>query len=264
MNDLKNRAIDAWKARFVRKTETTSWGLSVLLHVSIALLLFSFVTCSVPIDDDEKQRNDTTMVEVEWGGSGGMKGVDAPLDLKPKGDPSGGNRDADITKKNKSVADRTESDRDRSPDKGNDAQLPEDPDGTEKNGAQEQGPPEQSQGSNSGPNNSDAAHGESDGEGNKPAGGSGGVSIGSGSIGRCWKVSPNAAAAGAEPVVGTATVTVAITVMYDGSVRVGGASGGNGAMKAQARSWAGRTRACVAEVGSPPVTTTIVYNFRAN
>ncbi len=224
------------------------------------MLLMVFVTCSVPTPPEE-------LTEIQWGGGGGIPGLDAPIGETPQGDPDGGNRDAQVnpSQSSRSTPDRsTPNTSTRQPTTTRtDNTLPAEQ--NEDRPTRQEDSPSESQNSespsNPGTNNSDETQGSRDGEGTTPTGGSGGgsVGVGNGNIGRCWQVSPKATAAGQTTTI-SGTVNVTVTVKPDGRVIPGGTSG-TASLASRARSLAQRARACPAlDAGDVTVTLTYVFN----
>lgn len=226
------------------------------------MLLMVFITCSVPTPPEE-------LTEIQWGGGGGIPGLDAPTGETPQGDPDGGNRDAQVnpSQSTRSTPDRsTPNTATRQPTTTRtDNTLPAQQ--NEERPTRNEDSPSESQNtespSNAGTNNSDETQGSPDARGRTPTGGSGGgsVGVGNGSIGRCWKRSPSAVAAG-ETTTESGVVTVPVTVKPDGRVIAGTPSRG-GSLGQRARSLAARAVAC-ADYEAGDVTTVLTYNFQAN
>ena len=226
------------------------------------MLLMVFITCSVPTPPEE-------LTEIQWGGGGGIPGLDAPIGETPRGDPDGGNRDAqeNPSQSSQSTPNRsTPNTSTRQPTTTRtDNTLPaeQNPDPSTRN----EDSPSESQSaespSNPGTNQSNEAQGSPDATSTTPASGSGGgsVGVGNGNIGRCWKRSPSAVAAG-ETTTESGYVTVPITVKPDGRVIAGTPSRG-GTLGQRARSLASRAVAC-ADYAAGDVTTVLTYNFKAN
>ena len=242
-----------------------SWAFSFLLH-GLILCLSLFITCSPTIPEED-------LVEIQFGGGGGIPGLDAPIGETPKGNPDGGNNK--VEEESAQTESSTESDQVKvepteqraDPVTSQDVIPAESTTETTTNPTNTT-PTDKTEESSEdggavGTNNSSEAQGTNTGSGTKPTGGSGGgtIGVGGGKLGggRCWQVSPARATGTAARVRGSVTVTLTIT--WDGRVRVTGVSGG-GALATQARSLASRAKACPIEPGSPAQTTTITYTVK--
>ena len=246
---------------FDDRNRRRSWIVTATFHVAVLLLGF-LVTCA-PVDPPEE------LTEIQWGGGGGIPGLDAPVGETPEGDPDGGNREADPTERNTSTTERPvsqpRSSQQRPVTRDDPNALPssqESPSPKETTSKTTETTSSESS-SNAGTNNSDNAQGSPDAMGDKPTGGSGGssVGVGNGNIGRCWQRSPSAVAAG-QTTTQSGTVNVTVTVKPDGRVQVGPTSG-TASLAGRARTLAGQARACV-DLEAGDVTTTLTYRFVAN
>ncbi len=247
------------QSTFDAENSKRSWVITVGFHVAVLLLGF-FATCS-PVEPPEE------LTEIQWGGGGGIPGLDAPVGETPKGDPDGGNREADPTERNTETnpsTEQTPTSQERPVTRDDPNALPSSREqtSTQENNAK---PTETTSdnSSNAGTNNSEKPQGSADGTGEKPTGGSGGssVGVGNGSIGRCWQRSPSAVASG-QTTTQSGTVTVSITVKPDGRVQVEGTSG-TASLAGRARTLASQARACV-DLEAQDVRTSLTYRFVAN
>lgn len=239
--------------------EQRSWGISILLHALI-LSLSLLVTCSTEsfIEDP---------VEIQFGG-GGIPGLDAPFGETPQGDPDGGNREVEQdrpTTESPTTTPSSSQSQTQPTDRRSDETIPAQErtnESNEQSDVTDKPSSNSEDGGSRGTNDSDKRQGTEDGKGEEAAGGSGGgaIGVGGGNLGgRCWQISPAQASGTAARERGTVSVT--LTVMWDGQVRVTGVSGG-GALASQARSLASRAKACRVEPGTPPQTTTVTYTVR--
>lgn len=251
------------QSTFESTNERRSWLVSLLFHLGVMLLMV-FVTCSVPTPPEE-------LTEIQWGGGGGVPGLDAPVGETPQGDPDGGNRDARVSQSqsrttpsnptpNNATQRPTTSESPNSLPAAEDSRRPtetqETPSTSESNPSS----------SNAGTNNADNAQGSPDASGTKPSGGSGGssVGVGNGNIGRCWERPPSSLAAGQTTTV-SGRVSVTVTVKPDGRVVPSGTSvtSGPASLASRARSLAAAARAC-ADFEAGDVTITLTYTFKAD
>lgn len=249
------------QSTFDARNSKRSWAITAGFHIALLLLGF-FATCA-PVEPPEE------LTEIQWGGGGGIPGLDAPVGATPQGDPDGGNRRADPTQRNTKTNQsttrqpRTSQERPVTRDDPNSLPSRSDQPSREDNPSKPTEATSSDNSSNAGTNNSDKPQGTADGSGDKPSGGSGGssVGVGNGSIGRCWQRSPSAVASG-QTTTQSGTVSVTIVVKPDGRVQVAGTSG-TASLAGRARTLAGQARACV-DLEAGDVTTTLTYRFNAN
>ena len=240
---------------FDAQSNRRSWTITIGFHLAALLLMF-FATCSPSAPPEE-------LTEIQWGGGGGLPGVEAPVGETPQGEVDGGNREAEQSEQESESQSERRTPREARTDAPD--RLPADrereSDQTNQNATENESDPQDN--SNAGTNDSDKPQGSADGEGEKPAGGSGGssVGVGNGNIGRCWEVSPSGAARGQTTTV-SGTVNVSVVVKPDGRVIVTGTSGTT-SLAGKARSLATRARAC-SDLGAEDVSTTLTYRFQAH
>ena len=234
-----------------------SWAFSLLLH-GLILCLSLFITCSPSAPEEN-------LVEIQFGGSGGIPGLDEPIGETPQGEVDGGNRDVE-QQSDPSESEPTTSESTTTPPvtPRTDDVIPSDDRPTTDDNTTDENPTTNTSddGGERGTNNSDKPQGTEDGAGEDPAGGGGGGTIGisgGGMKGRGWHTSPYFANGMAARARGTVTVT--LRIMADGRVHVTNVSGG-GALASQARALAKRAKAHAAEPGTPPITTTVTYTVR--
>lgn len=188
---MTDRELQISQTKFDSDIKQRSWIVSIVFHVC-ALLLLLLITCSPRTEPEE-------LIEITWGGSGGVPGIDAPMGKTPQGTPEG------TPKPQQQEQQRSDAQTAQS------QAVPETPRNT-RNPAletpQEDKPSNteqttSSQESNNTPDNNtaentDTPQGSQDGTGEKPASGSGGNTVGSFGVEgfgtRGWIRSPRATA----------------------------------------------------------------------
>lgn len=248
-NDLKISEVE-----YERQSRQSAWIFTIVVHLC-ALLPLIFITCS-PTGPGEE----LTEI-VGWGGSGGNPDVDAPLGPAPQGDP-----DADGGSRSTTRQEQPTTTRSQTPETPTDRPSTN-PTTTDKtvNTPSESGSSQQSSSSTEAQNNNQPgdAKGQPTGEGQKPAGGIGGVTVGDGGLGRCWSVSPRQAASGATTQQ-EGQVTLRAVVKWDGTVTSISKASGSTTLFSKARTLLSRARACRATPDTPDVPITLTYNFKLN
>lgn len=261
---MENKQLEIPESTYERKSEQTSWIVTIIFHACVMLLLV-FITCSPGVEPEQ-------LTQIEWGG-GGIPGLDQPIGETPKGVVDGGDRNA--TKPQPTTQPKS----DPTPTTQPTQQKPTNRQSPNTVPTNQQKPKTQTQpkestpsetkettdNSNVGTNNSSSAQGTPDGTNDKPAGGAGGPGVGSfsgGGIGRSWITSPQAAASGAQSQ-DRGTVTLRFVVKADGTVtnitKVGGTSS---SLFSMARSLLSRARASREEPGTPDVVGTITFTVK--
>lgn len=240
-------------------------GFAAALVLHMLLLLFSvgYTTteknAAIP---DTVATGPVVLIPLPFGGSGGMPELDEPVGLKPKGERIADAKQVEgnehmyhvVPKRTSPGKDKTTTDRENINNPTNQPQkaVQSSDKGTERQGGDT--------GSSKG---GSPAYGDPGGKGNKPAGGSGGSTVGvdGEGIGRCWQRSPKAMARGAVATE-NGTVVVAFTVKPDGKVVNIRKVSGSTSLFNQARRLLTSARACPA-LGSPDVEVTrLSYTFQ--
>lgn len=255
---MNDRELKISEKEYERQSRQTAWIVTLVFHLC-ALLPMIFITCSPgsPIEE---------MTEiVGWGGSGGNPDVNAPVGEAPRGNPdaTGAPRNTPQQQEPQTQTPSTATPvTPRNPDTKASQERP-----TESTNTPSTESPSSSSSSNAPQNtgNSDEGKGQPDTKGSKPAGGSGGSTVGVGDpgIGRCWQRSPSAAASGAKTTE-EGTVQVAAIVKWDGTVTGIRKVSGSTSLFGKARSLLAGARACRADPSTPDVPITLRYRFELN
>lgn len=199
------------ESTFDAKARQRSWIVSIGFHVGVLFLLM-FVTCSQPSEPQE-------LVEITWGGSGGVPGVNAPEGPAPKGSPDATpQQQTQQPKQTSSAQPQQQTPRNpnnpalETPSEQQSTTTPDQPADTED--------PTDNNSDAQSSNTNDDVQGRKDGTGSRPASGSGGKTSGSYSLEgfgtRGWLTPP-----GAVPPDGTTEegeVILSFTVLPNGEI----------------------------------------------
>lgn len=251
---MNDRELKLSEVEFERQSKQTAWIVTVVFHLC-ALLPMVFITCSPAAPEEE-----LTQI-VGWGGSGGNPDVNAPVGQAPKGDPNatGGSQSTPQNRTEQKVTTPTQPKQDLNDKAVNEITQPNQPSTPSTNNQSGSTSSEGTQNTQ----NSGQQKGQPDGEGTKPAGGSGGSTVGVGTpgIGRCWSVSPSQAARkGTTNQDGS--VTIRCIVKWDGTLTGIQKVSGSTTLYAKARQLLAGARACRAAPGTPDVEITLNYTFK--
>lgn len=258
---MNDRDLKISEKEFDRQSRQTAWIVTLVFHLC-ALLPMIFITCSPTAPPD-----DLTQI-VGWGGSGGNPNVDAPVGPAPKGDPNakGSSRSTPQPQEQQTTtpvnpATATPTTRDPNTKATQEITKPNQTTSPTTNTQAQQSSTTTTTPQNT--DNSGQATGNPNGVGTKPAGGSGGSTVGVGDpgIGRCWSTSPSQAARGGKTNE-EGEVMVAAIVKWDGTVTSIRKVSGSTTLYNKAASLLRNAKACRAEPGAPDVPITLRYKFK--
>lgn len=209
---MTEKELQQSETRFEHDNRIRSWIISIGVHVAVLVPMFFFVTCSDPPAIE--------YTEVMWGGSGGDPSVNAPEGLTPKGKPDASpeaqNRPTPQESPERPAPTRPTQSQQNPVLPANDQPTREPETSTDNRQEQTQS---QTETQNDKSETSEDTRGSETSTSTKPAGGSGGPTVGSfsGGVGsRGWIRSPRATAPPGTNEVGE--VELQFTVMPNGAV----------------------------------------------
>lgn len=201
--------------RFRLRARRESLVVTFLFHAGL-LALFSFWTCAAPTEPPEE------MVEITWGGSGGLPGVDAPIGPTPKGEPDASPRQPTPNTAPRKEPEKIKTPVTKSPSTEKIPATEEKPEEPKKPSSSTDTPardPADNSNSSDKPSNNGSQVGRPDGTGDRPAGGSGGATSGY-SVGGLGsrRMTRGAGARYPEGSNSQGTVVLRFTVLPNGSI----------------------------------------------